>query len=136
MSSEPFRDKLLMKGDVSDPMATEAESDRGRGCWGRGQRAEVVLVLVLVRCARTRVCAAIRAVSSAIWDLFAPQEDALAEALLAVRLAACSARKHASHALLHHFLFDPKILTDNAVLLVEQRGVVRDATRLPSAALG
>lgn len=33
MSSEPFSDKVLMKGDLSDSMATEAESEteRGRG---------------------------------------------------------------------------------------------------------
>lgn len=30
MSSEPFRDKVLMKGDLSDSMVTEAESERER----------------------------------------------------------------------------------------------------------
>lgn len=38
MSSEPFRDKVLMKGDLSDSMATEAESERERGKGRVGDR--------------------------------------------------------------------------------------------------
>lgn len=38
MSSEPFRDKVLMKGDLSDSMATEAESERERGRGRVGKR--------------------------------------------------------------------------------------------------